>query len=79
MNSFSHDAPSEVVRGFLKFLSKTKTSGSNGAPICDCGMMFGYAGTAPRIGVSALLRKIDSPRLPFVERDEASVRPGTRP
>ena len=38
MISVSHDRLAEVVRGFWKSLSKTKTSGSNGAPTCDCGM-----------------------------------------
>src|ERR1051326_5901776 len=76
--SCSHDKLAEVVRGFLKFLSKTKTSGSIGDPIGDCGMMCGYAETGPRNGAAALLRRIVCPRLPFVEREDASVSPGTR-
>jgi hypothetical protein len=69
----------EYVRGFWKSLSKTNTSGRKGAPTSDWGMRFGYAGTGPRTPVSALLRKMVCPRLPLVERDEATESPGMRP
>ena len=41
MSSRSALTLTAVVRGFLKFLSKTKTSGRNGEPICDWGIRFG--------------------------------------
>ncbi len=69
-----------MVRGFWKSLSKTNTSGWIGAPTpADRDEVRIGRAPVPGTPLNALLRNSVWPRLPLVERDEASARPGMRP
>ena len=72
-------AEADQVRGFWKFSSKAKMAGWSGVPSpASAGRRFGYVGGVTPKPLKKLARKAFCAREPFVEREEARFRPGTR-